>query len=131
MMPARPRMPRSAETEGLTMPPEILADDPFPATPDGEQPGLISLSDEGIKFLVRHEGLRLALYNDSEGHCTIGVGHLVHKGSCDGSEPDKFKAGLTEEAALNLLRDDLDKFETAISGGITSRINQYQYDAFV
>jgi len=110
---------------------EDLADDPFPSTEDGDQPGMLSLSDDGFEFLKRHEGVRLNLYNDSQGHCTIGVGHLVHKGNCNGSEPQEYKNGLTEDQVDDLFRSDLEVYETAVSGGITSRINQYQYDALV
>lgn len=110
---------------------EMLADDPYPATADGEQPGMMTLSDEGLEFLARHEGVRLKLYNDSEGHCTIGVGHLVHKGKCDGSEPKKFRDGLTRDEVMDLFRDDVSGFEAAVSNAITSRINQHQFDALV
>lgn len=110
---------------------EILADDPYPGTADGEQPGLLSLSDEGFEFLKRHEGVKLALYNDSQGHCTIGVGHLVHKGKCDGSESKEFRDGLTAERVDELFRADLSTYESAVSNGVTTRLNQYQFDALV
>jgi GH24 family phage-related lysozyme (muramidase) len=110
---------------------ETLADDPYPGTSDGEQPALISLSDDGFEFLKRHEGAVKHLYNDSQGHCTIGVGHLVHKGKCDGSEPDNFKQGLSDDDVDQLFRDDLVVFEGAVTSAITTRINQYQYDALV
>jgi GH24 family phage-related lysozyme (muramidase) len=110
---------------------EILPNDPYPGTVDGEQPGMLGLSDEGFEFLKKHEGVRLKLYNDSQGHCTIGVGHLVHKGNCDGSEPENFKRGLTEDEVDALFRSDLDAYESAVGNAITSRVNQYQFDALV
>lgn len=110
---------------------EDLADDPYPATGDGEQPQLFSLSSEGYQFIKRHEGVKKKLYNDSQGHCTIGVGHLVHKGNCDGSEPENFKRGLTDDEVDALFQGDLEVYESAVSNAITSRINQYQYDALV
>lgn len=110
---------------------EELADDPYPSTEDGEQPGLFSLSDEGLEFIKRHEGVRLNLYPDSQGHCTIGIGHLVHRGKCNGSEPENFKKGLTEEEVTDLFRTDLENYEAAVSGSVTSRLNQYYFDALV
>jgi lysozyme len=110
---------------------ETLSDDPYPEIPDGDQPGHFSLSSDGIHFIKRHEGSRRKLYNDSQGHCTIGVGHLVHKGKCDGSEPDNFRRGLTEDEVTDLLRADLAVFEQAVQKNVTSRLNQYQYDALV
>jgi GH24 family phage-related lysozyme (muramidase) len=125
-----PIMQRQAAGSG---PPakEELANDPYPGTPTGEQIGLFSLSDEGFDFLVRHEGLIMHLYNDSAGHCTIGVGHLVHKGNCNGTESAEFKAGITRELALDLFRVDVERFEEIVSNNVTVRINQAQYDALV
>ena len=110
---------------------EELANDPYPGTPTGEQIGMFSLSDEGFDFLIRHEGLIEHLYNDSAGHCTIGVGHLVHKNNCNGTESAEFKAGITRERALDLFRVDLGRFEEIVANNVTVRINQAQYDALV
>jgi lysozyme len=110
---------------------KLFSDDPYPEIPDGDQPGHFSLSSDGIHFIKRHEGSRRKLYNDSQGHCTIGVGHLVHKGKCDGSEPDNFRRGLTEDEVTDLLRADLAVFEQTVQKNVTSRLNQYQYDALV
>lgn len=109
----------------------MLANDPFPGTGDGEQPQLLGMSDQGSEFLARHEGVRTRLYNDSQGHCTIGIGHLVHRGRCDGSEPEQFKRGLTRDEVMALFREDLVRYENAVQNGITSRVNQYQFDALV
>lgn len=110
---------------------EELPDDPYPATEDGEQPSLFSLSDNGFDFIARHEGVRLSLYNDSAGHCTIGVGHLVHKGNCDGTEPEKFTKGLTKDEAMDLFRNDLQTYEAAVANSVMSRLNQHYFDALV
>lgn len=32
--------------------------------------------------LTEHEGVRYRPYNDHLGNCTVGVGHLLHKGPC-------------------------------------------------
>ncbi len=110
---------------------EALSDDPYPATPNGEQPALFSISDEGFTFLQTLEKLVNHLYNDSQDHCTIGVGHLVHRGKCNGTESAKFKAGLTDDEALALFRDDLAVYEAAVANGVTSRLNQHYFDALV
>lgn len=110
---------------------EMLPNDPYPNVSDGEQPALFGLSDEGFDFLKRHEGVVLHLYNDSQGHCTIGIGHFVHLGNCNGTEPENFKTGLTEDDADDLFRKDLESREAAVSGSITSRVNQCQFDALV
>jgi GH24 family phage-related lysozyme (muramidase) len=110
---------------------EALSDDPYPATENGEQPALFSISDEGFDFLKQLEALKNKLYNDSQDHCTIGVGHLVHRGKCDGTESAKFKAGLTDDEGLALFREDLGVYESAVANGVTSRLNQHYFDALV
>jgi hypothetical protein len=61
--------------------------------PDAETPTVMTLSQEGVRFIEQHEGnagtlpanQRLTgdiygLYNDSAGHYSEGIGHLVHQG---------------------------------------------------
>lgn len=67
-----------------------------------EQPPT-AISDRGLELIGRFEGLRTELYNDVAGHCTIGYGHLVHRGNCDGSESEEFRAGISRQRALELL----------------------------
>lgn len=64
------------------------------------------LSKKGADFIGAFEGFSATLYNDPAGHCTIGYGHLVHLGNCDGSEPAEFKRGITRKRAARLLRED-------------------------
>src|ERR1700674_3969990 len=56
-----------------------------PAKISGSSP--IAISDQGTRFIAQFEGFDPKLVNDAAGHCTIGFGHLVHLGPCDGSEP--------------------------------------------
>ena len=55
--------------------------------------GKRKLSAAGVRLIAGFEGFRSDLYNDAAGHCTIGYGHLVHTGNCDGSESAEFRAG--------------------------------------
>jgi GH24 family phage-related lysozyme (muramidase) len=66
------------------------------------------MSAAGLEFLARHEGFSGSLYNDPAGHCTIGFGHLVHHGACNGDEPKRFKDGITREEALQLMAADVE-----------------------
>jgi GH24 family phage-related lysozyme (muramidase) len=70
------------------------------------------------------------LYNDPAGHCTIGIGHLVHKGRCNGSEPAAFKRGLTRDQAYALLQRDAQRMEKAVNA-LGVPLNQNQFDALV
>jgi GH24 family phage-related lysozyme (muramidase) len=110
---------------------EMVPDDPYPGVADGAQPALFSLSHKGFNFIRQHEGNVLHLYDDPAGHCTIGVGHLVHLGRCNGTEPANFRRGLTNDEALHLFKSDLGAYEKAVSNGVASRLNQYYFDALV
>lgn len=68
-----------------------------------EKKGATKTSDRGIELIAEFEGFESNLYNDAADHCTIGFGHLVHKGKCNGSEPDEFKKGITKQRAKELL----------------------------
>jgi len=89
------------------------------------------VSDAGLKFIADHEGLRLNLYNDPAGHATIGIGHLVHLGPINGSEPSDFKDGITEQQAYDLLKSDVASAIKAVKDLITVPLNQQQFDALV
>ena len=87
------------------------------------------LSRKGAAFVARFEGTILTLYNDPAGHCTIGIGHLVHHGRCNGSEPAEFKAGITRERAFELLQEDAAEVARAIRRHVRVPLNQAQFDA--
>lgn len=92
-----------------------------------------SISEFGLNFIADHEGIRYNLYNDPVGHCTIGIGHLVHKGNCDGSDASEqeFLEGITEDRAHELLRSDIAVAERAVNDYVTVPLTQSQFDALV
>ena len=90
------------------------------------------VSQDGLSFIARHEGMRLELYNDPGNHCTIGVGHLVHTGPCDGRASETpFANGLTEEEALELFRNDVTTYEQTVRELVQVPLTQNQFDALV
>jgi len=107
-----------------------------PPPDPGSEPGQAGthqggLSTQGAEFIARHEGCRLELYNDPVGHCTIGVGHLVHHGACNGSEGAEFTGGITRERAFELLRTDAASAARAVLGAVTVPLSQTELDALV
>ena len=92
------------------------------------------ISENGLRFIageegqVKRGGLHV-LYNDPAGHATIGWGHLVHYGPIDGSEPEEFKRGLTDEQALALKKQDAQRFVKALNRLVTVPLTQNQVDA--
>ena len=135
----------SVYAEGQEMVNRILRPDP-PGTHENSSPPASSSSPSapapavtpsspattsptGVALIKQFEGFRSNLYNDAAGHCTIGYGHLVHQGRCDGSEPSEFTAGISEARATELLQQRLRRFEEAISRHVTVPLNQNQFDA--
>ena len=89
------------------------------------------LSDKGAEFIGSFEGFSATLYNDPAGHCTIGYGHLVHLGNCDGTEPPEFKKGITKRRAAQLLREDARAVQKTIEEAVGVELSQAQFDALV
>ena len=87
------------------------------------------LSAAGVRLIAGFEGFRSDLYDDAAGHCTIGYGHLVHTGSCDGSESAEFRRGVTRERALEILGDDAASAATAVNDAVKVPLEQDQFDA--
>jgi GH24 family phage-related lysozyme (muramidase) len=90
-----------------------------------------SLSEAGAKFIAEFEGFSGELYNDPTGNCTIGYGHMVHIGKCDGSEPKEFRDGITKKRAIKLLQEDAATAGTEINRSVTVPLTQTQFDALV
>ena len=89
------------------------------------------LSLRGAAFIAQFEGFVPHLYNDPVGHCTIGCGHLVHRGAINGSEPDEFKRGITRERAVELLQQDAATAAGEIARSVKVDLSQQQFDALV
>lgn len=92
----------------------------------------MNISDAGLKFIASWEGLVNRLYDDAAGHCTIGVGHLVHLGNCDGRpEEQPFLNGLTDDECYALMRKDAQRFVDKVNREIAIPLTQNQFDALV
>ena len=74
--------------------------------------------------LIKHfESLRLEAYQDSVGVWTIGWGHT-------GEDVTKGKI-ITQAKAEEILKDDLQKFEKAVSDLLEIKLNDNQFSALV
>ncbi|SHM88031.1 glycoside hydrolase family protein [Flavobacterium saccharophilum] len=96
-------------------------------------PKKLKTSGKGKQFIKDWEKFKPNLYNDDseDHHCTIGYGHLVHLGPCNGSESQEFKNGITKERALQLFDLRLVDFEKAVQRDVTVPLYQYEFDALV
>jgi lysozyme len=88
-----------------------------------------TLSALGARMIGEFEGFRAKLYNDPAGHCTIGYGHLVHYGPTNGSEPEKFRKGITRAEGRRLLREDARPAGEAVNSLVKIPLSQQQFDA--
>jgi lysozyme len=84
----------------------------------------MSLSDEGLNFIKRHEGFRGEIYLDSAGRPHIGYGHLIQPG-------ENFDKGITEQQATALLAQDVKAAVTVVNSSLRVKVSQTQFDALV
>ena len=94
-------------------PPDVVA----------ERRGSKHINGEGFKLLTTFEGCELTAYDDGGGVWTIGYGHTGN---------DVFP-GLTisQTQAEELLRLDLEKFESFVEDAVEVQINDNQFSALV
>lgn len=80
------------------------------------------ISDKGINFVIKEEGLRLTAYRCQAGVWTIGVGHTGN-----------VKSGMkiTKEYAFELLKHDLKRFENVVNKNTKVQLKQHEFDALV
>jgi len=86
------------------------------------------ISDNGLKFLMNNEGVRLKPYLDTKGIPTIGVGNTFYE---DGSKVKMTDPPITEKRAMELFRWVLKQYELAVYSNTRDDINQNQFDALV
>ncbi|MDQ3979216.1 MAG: peptidoglycan-binding protein [Actinomycetota bacterium] len=89
------------------------------------------LSETGVALIKAFEGFSSVLYNDPAGHCTIGYGHLVHHGPCNGTEPGEFLDGISEERGTEMLLNDAGGACDTVASTVVVPLNQSQFDALV
>jgi GH24 family phage-related lysozyme (muramidase) len=89
------------------------------------------ISDEGTELIASEEGFIDHLYNDPVGHCTIGFGHLVHKGNCNAGDRETWGERITRDDALKLLRRDVQRRVADVNRLVRVQITQSQFDALV
>jgi lysozyme len=86
-------------------------------------------SEKCLRLIAGFEGFSSDLYEDAAGHCTIGFGHLVHTGPCDGTESAEFSRGITRGRALDILSEDAESAAATVNDAVTVPLAQHQVDA--
>jgi lysozyme len=102
-----------------------------------------SMSERGIDFMKKHEGVRNKAYSDADGY-SIGVGHFIQEGQtifgdtingvvtkADIEMLKRTNGNLTiSDAEINrLFKSDVVRFENAVKNQVTTNITQGQFDA--
>ena len=90
----------------------------------------MKISQNGINFIKKFEGVRYKPYKCSAGLFTIGYGHLIGDGK---QLPDSWNKTFTEIEVDELLRKDLARFERGVTMlfPVSYRFTQGLYDALV
>ena len=84
------------------------------------------MSTKGIALLQEFEGFVARKYLCAAGAPTIGYGHVIGAG-----EPALNTAVLTKEQAVELLKRDLVRYESAVTAHVKVPLTQHQFDALV
>ena len=102
-----------------------------PSTAGRVDPNTLKTSPIGIEFIKAYEKFESLPYNDAEGFCTIGYGHLIKYSKCDGSESPEFLKGITKARAMELFNQRLVTFENGLRRSIKVNLYQHEFDALV
>lgn len=89
-------------------------------------------------MLMNIEGVRGEVYRDSSGIPTVGVGHVLTQSErssgkiylTNGDVVD-FRSGMNHAEIMNLMLDDVSRFEDAVERSVKVSLEQYQFDALV
>jgi len=89
------------------------------------------LSTQGAAFIKAWEGFVDHCYDDSQGNCTVGVGHLVHKGPTSADDRNHWGT-ITLPHALALLQADAHRNGLdAVRSSVKAPLTQGQIDALI
>ncbi len=97
----------------------------------------MKMSENGRELLSQWEGIKNNEYKDAAGLPTIGVGHLLTKEELASGQikindtPVDFHNGLADQQVMDLLAQDLIRFEDVVNSTVTATLTENQFDALV
>lgn len=94
-----------------------------------------TMSQKGLEFLVREEGVRRYAYNDSQNNATFGVGHLIHPGPVNDADRRRWGTPNNPKSmkfVYETLETDLNRYEKAVRDATGKKLKEaYRFDASV
>ena len=89
----------------------------------------MNVSEQGLKLIRHHEGVRNRPYRCPAGLWTVGVGHLIGDGK---SLPTEWNRTFTSEEIDGILKRDLRRFELGVHKMLPNiPLRQHEFDALV
>ena len=92
-------------------------------------------SNAGYNLIRKHEKFVPKLYSNDGGgrggNCTIGYGHLIHRGVCTSADFAKYPNGISQAESEAFLKKDVEGVENIIRRNVTVQLTQNQFDALV
>ena len=89
----------------------------------------MNVSEQGLKLIRHHEGVRSRPYRCPAGLWTVGVGHLIGDGK---SLPAEWDRVFTKEEIDGILKRDLRRFELGVHKMLPNMpLRQHEFDALV
>ena len=93
---------------------------------------LLNISIKGKEFIKEWEGFKADVYDDSNGYCSIGYGHLIARDACAEIEvPIEFRDGITRNKADELFENRLPSYVDGLKNSVTTRLYQHEFDSLV
>jgi GH24 family phage-related lysozyme (muramidase) len=94
-------------------------------------PRQLQLSSAGTSFIAAFEGFRASPYNDLANNCTIGYGHLIHRGACTSTDFSTWGT-ITRDRGLTILQADAGSAAGTVRTSVPGTpLHQYEFDALV
>jgi GH24 family phage-related lysozyme (muramidase) len=91
----------------------------------------LQFSAAGAAFVAAYEGYRATAYDDAGGHCTIGYGHLIHRGRCSTQDARRW-GSLDRDRAVALLWQDAETYAAGVRTALPDTpLAQHEFDALV
>ena len=89
----------------------------------------MNVSEQGLKLIRHHEGVRNRPYRCPAGLWTVGVGHLIGDGK---SLPAEWNRVFSTEEIDGILKRDLRRFELGVHKMLPNMpLRQHEFDALV